>query len=868
VREANSDGRRPDEVGGHDSQLVSTRVVPDMPRDVTPPAMPPFIGNYRIVRSIGAGGMGTVYEAEQENPQRTVALKVMRVGAASPERLWRFQHEVQVLAHLEHPGVARIYDAGTFVDGGAVVPYFAMEYIPGALPLTTYASRRAIDTRARLELFTEVCDAVHHGHQKGVIHRDLKPANILVDEHGQTRVIDFGIARAADSDETTSTRITQTGLLVGTPMYMSPEQLRGTPGDVDVRSDVYALGVVLHELLTDELPYQATSLSNLPDMIAAVLDEPPRRLSVVRPELRGDLETIVLKALAKERDLRYQSAIDLKQDIERYLRFEPIEARPPSLFYQVRLFARRNRLAAGLAVTVVATLSIGIVVSTAMAIRAERARAVAVAAESRALAANAFLTSLLRSANPRSPREGSLLASRSEDLSGYAAASGREATVGDLLRRAAFILDRQSFEPELEASLRLTVGETLAATGTADLAQKQIHRALELREKNLGSDHADTIAALEALSAVAWTRGDLPEALRLSFDAYQRSRRGLGAGDPATMRCAAEAVHALGSLDRTLEAEKLLRMSLDEASRTRGLRDPQVLLHSLILARMLASEGHGAEAVAMATSARDDIGRALGHDSPEYATACYRLGDIHTFLGQWTEAEPVLREARDLYFALYGGDHPEAIAAVDYLGWALEELGRLEDALPMREQLLELASRYYAPTHPAVIGAKNSLAYTLVQLRRDPERAEGLARDAVALAIRVFGPDNAHTLNIRDTLAEAVRFAGRLSEAESLFRENVAIAVRTAPSERWWPLVTTRRGLARCLRDEGRMAEAEAELLSVLGTSRIMRGDAGGATREAMMELIDLYDAWKRPGDAARWRETLASISTPPSGDR
>lgn len=825
-----------------------------------PPAIPPCIDRYKIIRTIGAGGMGTVYEAEQENPLRRVALKVMHPGLASPEALQRFQHEVQMLAQLKHPGVARIFEAGTCDGSDPPVPYFAMEYIPGARSLIAYAAGHALDTRARLELFAEVCDAVHHGHQKGIIHRDLKPANILVDENGKPRIIDFGIARATGSDLVVTTCLTQTGLLLGTPQYMSPEQFRGDPDDVDVRSDVYALGVVLYELLTREFPYPARSL---PAMIFAVLQEPPHRPSAVRPELRGDLETIILKALEKDRESRYQSALELKQDLVRYLGFEPIAAHPPRLVHQLRLFARRNRLAAGLAVTAAFTLAAGAVVSTVMAVRAERARAAAVAAEARTRTANTFLASLLRSANPQSPRAGSLLASRSGDLSGYAATAGREATVGDLLRRAAFILDRQSFEPELEAVLRLTVGETLAATGSPGIAEKQVRRALELREKTLGPDHAETVAALEELAVVAWTRGALEEAGRYYREAYRRALRSLGAGHPVTLRCAAEVGRTLASLGHLDEAIGVLRSSLREASQVRGARDPQVLLHSLALARLLVSGEESREALAMARNARDGLDRALGRECPEYATACFQMGVIHIDLKQWAEAEPCLRQALDLYCALYGGDHPEAIAAVDCLGWALEEQGRLQDALPMREQALEIASRYYPPTHPTVIGAMNSLAYTLVQLRREPARAERLSRDAVALASRVFGPQDMHTLNFRDTLGTAVRLAGKLPEAEVIFRENVAIAGRITREGDWWPLAVHQLGLGRCLREEGRLAEAEIELLSANRRIQALGGGSSSAARDAAAELMALYEAWKRPRAAARWRSALAGLNDP-----
>jgi WD40 repeat protein/predicted Ser/Thr protein kinase len=327
------------------------------------------VGNYRILGRIGEGGMGAVYEAEQDNPRRPVALKVIRSGLASPALLTRFRHEAQILGRLHHPGIAQIYEAGVAADGQ---PFFAMEFIRG-LPLDEYARQRAPTLRARVELLARVCDAVQHAHDQGVIHRDLKPGNILVDESGQPKVLDFGVARATDADLLTGAGLTRTGQLLGTPNYMSPEQVTADPAAIDHRADVYALGVILFELLAHRPPYQLEGRP-LAEVARLILEEEPPRLGSVHPELRGDVETIVAKALAKEPARRYPSAAELAADLRRWLAHEPIQARPTSALYHLRRFARRHTGLVGGVVATVAALVLGLVATTLFAVGEARQR--------------------------------------------------------------------------------------------------------------------------------------------------------------------------------------------------------------------------------------------------------------------------------------------------------------------------------------------------------------------------------------------------------------------------------------------------------------------------------------------------------------
>jgi tetratricopeptide (TPR) repeat protein/predicted Ser/Thr protein kinase len=352
---------------------------PPMPAAPAPPF--PVIARYRVVRLLGEGGMGTVYEAEQDNPRRTVALKVIRAGLVSNSLLQRFAREAQILGRLRHPGIAHVYDAGV-AEGGQ--PYFAMELIAG-VPLDRYAREQAVDARGRLELLARVCDAVQHAHEGGVIHRDLKPGNILVEASGQPRVLDFGVARAADADVTAVGGRTESGQLIGTLSYMSPEQASGHPSAVDARADVYALGVVLYELLAQRPPYSLDGLP-LPEAARVIREQEPARLGALEPRLRGDVETIVAKALEKEPQRRYPSAAELAADIRRHLNHEPILARPPSALYQLGKFVRRHKALVATTAGFLTLLLVGGAVTAWQAVqlaRAERDQVVQEAVRSR-----------------------------------------------------------------------------------------------------------------------------------------------------------------------------------------------------------------------------------------------------------------------------------------------------------------------------------------------------------------------------------------------------------------------------------------------------------------------------------------------------
>ena len=358
-------GRRRLDAG---ADLVTGSPGPPGPR---PPARG-RIAHYRILRLLGEGGMGAVFEAEQSSPHRLVALKVIRPGLVTPALLKRFSQEVEILGRLRHPGIAQIYEAGLADDGQ---PFFAMEFIRG-LPLDKYANDHGLDLAARVTLVARVCDAVQHAHDQGVIHRDLKPANILVEETGQPKVLDFGVARATGADLLTAAGLTRTGQLLGTPNYMSPEQVEADPAAIDHRADVYALGVILFELLAHRLPYQLEDRP-LAETARLILHQDPPSLGSINPELRGDVETIVAKALEKDAGRRYPSAADLAADLRRWLAHEPILARPPSALYHLRKFARRHTALVGGVVATGLALVLGLVGTILFAVGEAKQRGLA-----------------------------------------------------------------------------------------------------------------------------------------------------------------------------------------------------------------------------------------------------------------------------------------------------------------------------------------------------------------------------------------------------------------------------------------------------------------------------------------------------------
>jgi serine/threonine protein kinase len=600
------------------------------------------IGPYRLLEPIGEGGMGIVYLARQEQPvRREVALKVIKPGMDTRQVVARFESERRALALMDHLHIARVLDAGA-TDGGR--PYFVMELVRG-VPITEYCDREGLSIPERLRLFIPVCQAVQHAHQKGIIHRDLKPSNVLVtlvDGAPVSKVIDFGLAKATGLKLTEKTAFTGLAQLIGSPLYMSPEQAEPTRPDIDTRSDIYSLGVVLYELLTGRTPFDPETLRSLSfDELRRTIREvdPPRpslRLGALGAALadvaarrgcdprrlvrqvRGELDWIVMKAIEKGRDRRYDTAYGLARDIQRCLRNEPLEAGPPGMAYQLRKLMRRHR-APLMTATAFATLLIAgaslcawqAVRATAAERRAERAARDALSEAAVAKAVNEFLRDDVLDQPDADARD---------------AAPRPDLTVREALDRAATAVQRRfEGQPLIEAAIRLTIGNAYHALGEHAAAQTHLERSRALYLRDLGPAHHDTLAATGALGRLYLAQGKLHEAEALFVDALECCRSRLGEAHPETLVAMTNLAELEKARGRLAEAERLLKKAMEGYRRTRLQDEPHVLAVLNSLAMLYRSQGRLAEAEPLMRDALERRRRTLGDGHPRTLSALNRL---------------------------------------------------------------------------------------------------------------------------------------------------------------------------------------------------------------------------------------------------
>ena len=476
---------------------------------------PRQIGPYAIKRVIASGGMGTVFEAMQENPRRPVALKVIKSTLASESAILRFEQEAQMLARLRHPGIAQIYAAGTYDDRGSKAPYFAMEYIPNAKSITEYAKDKNLSIREKLVLFLQVGDAVHHGHQRGIVHRDLKPSNILVDSNGHMKIIDFGVARATDADMKQVAIQTDVGQILGTVQYMSPEQFDADPHDIDTRSDVYTLGLILYELLSGSMPYAVDS-DKIFDFATEVREGRTTSLGSKDSSLKGELESIVHKAMHRDRELRYQSAYGLAEDIRRYLAGDAVVARPPGLSYQMQVFARKNKVVIGLFASAFVMLLAGVIITTSLLLQVDEERQKAELASQKATEGQQFLSDVLTESFPH----------------GF----GDKVTVLDIIEKASQKLNGTfPDDPEIESKLRKSLALAYKKIGHYEEAKREFLTALTLRRRIFGDTHDQTVELLEEISRIYSVIGDEKEKLNVTREIYDTYLERYGEADIRTL---------------------------------------------------------------------------------------------------------------------------------------------------------------------------------------------------------------------------------------------------------------------------------------------------------------------------------------------
>jgi eukaryotic-like serine/threonine-protein kinase len=846
------------------------------------PKLPEHIGRYRIIRLVGEGGMGVVYEAEQEHPRRTVALKVIKVGWASPELLLRFEKESQALGRLQHPGIAQIYDAGTADTGFGPQPHFAMEFIRGPM-LRDYVETRRLDTRQRMELMAKVCDAVQHAHQRGIIHRDLKPGNILVDESGQPKILDFGVARVADAGEEARGQ-TVTGQIVGTLAYMSPEQVTGDPLDVDTRSDIYALGVILYELLASRPPYRISG--RLHEAVRVIHEQEPATLSSINRIYRGDIETIAAKALEKDKTHRYQSAAGLASDIRRYLKDEPIAARPASVSYQLQKFARRNRaLVAGVA-AVFLVLVAGIVGSTWQAIRARRAEQSALIERDRASAAersaNRDRDRALSAEQAATTAEDKAVLEKNnavrekeradtetaiakavndflqEDLLHQASASAQAQPDNNpdpnlkvrtaLDRAASRISGKFDKQPIVEAAIRRTIGRSYRDLGLYPEAQKQWERELELRRQVFGETNSDTLVSVNNLAGLYRDEGKYQEAESMLLKALDTSRRVLGQRHPDTLNGMSNLALLYRRLGKYPDAELLFIEVVAIERQVLGEENPGTLASMNNLANLYRQESKLAQAEQLLTKGLEIRRRVMGEEHPDTLGSMNDLALLYQDQGDYARAEMLLSEALEVIRRVLGDEHPDTLDTMNNLGLVYRNQAKYAQAEPLFITVLDVRRRVLGADHPRTLGSMSNLAL-LYQSQNKYPQAERLLSELIEVQRRVLGGEHPDTANSINNLAVIFARQRRFAEAEPLFTEALEVRRRSLGEDQA-NTINTMYNLGLVYRDEGRSAEAESSFIKVLEARRRVLGEDHPNTLTSTNTLGTLYLNQARYADA------------------
>jgi serine/threonine protein kinase/Tfp pilus assembly protein PilF len=729
------------------------------------------IGPYRLLQMLGEGGMGEVWLAEQKTPiHRTVALKLIKAGMDTKAVVARFESERQALALMDHTNIARVFDAGSTPEGR---PYFVMEYVPG-LPITEYCDKHKLTVKERLELFMQVCDGVQHAHQKAIIHRDLKPSNVLVveqDGKAAPKIIDFGLAKAMAQRLTDKTMFTEIGVMMGTPEYMSPEQADQSELNIDTRTDVYSLGVILYQLLVGVLPLEAKALraAGMEAILRAIREqEPPTPSNRIRSmgpassitaanrkeapqsfarHLQGELDWITMKALEKDRNRRYSSPSDLSADIQRHLGNEPVTAHPPSAGYRAAKYFRRHRVAVSTAAAGVVLLA-GFVINQAIQLR-------------------------------RITRERDRADRNMFKVSRPSEARGNAVTAREILDKASKDIDSGlSGDPELQARLMAVMGSTYLKLGLFSEAQSLYERAIEIQRRVLGPRNPQTLDSMFSLGAVLTNEGRFADAEKIERETLEIRQQVLGPENADTLFSMSNLANTLSREGHRTEAEKLEREALEGRRRTLGSEDRGTLRSMMDLGSVLTDEGKYQEAETLDRETVEMARRVFGPEHPETLQAMNNLSNALSGEGRYAEAEKIERETLEIQRRILGPAHAETLNSMNSLATTLEEEKQYAEAEKLERETLEIQRRVLGPEHPDTLISMNNLA-TVLMAESHWADAEKLIRETHDISSRVLGPEHPNTLILLENEALCISHEGRYDDAAKLFREAIQAASKT-----------------------------------------------------------------------------------------